>query len=132
MAAFSSLSSALGGGLNPFQAVWAPLLGAAVSQTRADPVASDPADILAVSGTASDLSLGPSASSETTSAVEEVTVDETGGDETGAGETEAGDKTASAAEEVRRSGRPSLIATSLRGVLTPRPGGLVRKTLLGE
>jgi hypothetical protein len=39
---------------------------------------------------------------------------------------------AAEAEEARRRGRSSLIATSLRGVLTPRPSGLARKTLLGE
>jgi len=34
--------------------------------------------------------------------------------------------------DARRRGRAGLVQTSLRGVLSPRPDGLTRKSLLGE
>lgn len=149
MAAFSSLPSAVAGGLNPFHAIWAPLLGAAVSQTRGRPAAGPvalpslptppPASAPPPSPSpASPPSASPAPDEPAPPAQPSAPSADGGGDGGGAADPSAGTPPSAPAERLDKSadrrppGRTSLITTSLRGVLTPRPSGLTRKTLLGE
>ena len=138
MAAFSSLPSVLTGGMSPFQAIWAPLLGGVVSRTSATGGGAVPTSDVSVFPTGTGAETTTEEAARSADGGEAMPVDEPAeaSDVEGSGESAqdtGGDEDAGSTAAVqRRSGRSSLIATSLRGVLAPRPDGLTRKTLLGE
>lgn len=139
MAAFSSLPAALlSGGLNPFQAAWMPLFGSVVADSWAAPSgpkapASRPATPApAPSGTGTPPAQSPERPAQEPSG--EGTQPSPPAPPPSPSPPPAPAPAAPKEDEAedRSQGRASLVTTSLRGVLTPRPGGLKRKTLLGE
>lgn len=133
MAAFSSLPAALlSGGLNPFQAAWMPLFGSVVADSWTTPsgpkaLPSRPATPApAPSGTGTPKAQSPDDPAQEPSGE--------GAQPSPPSPPPPPSPTSPTEDEAedRSQGRASLVTTSLRGVLTPRPGGLKRKTLLGE
>lgn len=120
MAAFSSLPAALVGSANPFQALWAPLFGSLAAQAVGSASKSKPRPVATSPATPSQAPPAP----EPTDGAGTPAPPKAPTSGSGAGDGEGG--------RVPSRGRTSLVATSMRGVLTPKPAGLSRKTLLGE
>lgn len=112
MAAFNPISSMMGAGVNPFTALWSPILNMALPQPKPSAPASLPTAPATPTAPVATVPT-PSTPVQPDPAVPSTGAARIGGPTSGSGESQ-------------------LIQTGLRGVLDPKPSWLARKTLLGE